>query len=627
MSAVQESIGFTLEAYSQAKGLPIDFLKSLGLTNSKFPPRGGGNPAIKIPYYGEDGEEVSVRYRIANAGDRFRWKPGSKVILYGLQKLKDFKKNKYVILVEGESDTHTLLLYEYPVLGLPGAGTWRNEWANYLKDFETIYIFIELDAGGETVLRWIEKFPFKEKIKLVTLGSVKDVNELHLQDSENFKSRLDKALTESTPWEDNRSFQEDISSQRYLDECQRILKCTDILSEFSQDLTKMGYVGDLKSPKLLYLILVSRLLKKPVSVSVKGTSSGGKSFLVEMVLAFFPASSYFERSSMSEKVLIFSDEPLSHRHMVLYEAAGLTSEFANYIIRSLLSEGCIKYEVTIKNKSTGLFETQKVEKEGPTGLVVTTTATRLHPENETRMLSIEINDTPEQTKGILRSLANENATIANVNLGEWHSFQEWLGLKKKEVHIPFGPILAELTRPYAVRLRRDFSHLLNLIRCHALLHQKYRKENEYGQIIAEIQDYKVVKDLIGETLSHDIGAAVSSEICQTVNAVIYIRDCDPLYNDAELVTIHALSKYLNLDVSTVRRRVYKAIDMGFLENEALPNKQMRLKVGIPIPSSFDIFPSVEALSEAVQACVHQANNTYSDNELLEERAAIKEYGG
>ena len=34
-----------------------------------------------------------------------------------------------------------------------------------------------------------------------------------------------------------------------------------------------------------------------------------------------------------------------------------------------------------------------IEREGPTGLIVTTTALRLHPENETRMLSLTVTDT------------------------------------------------------------------------------------------------------------------------------------------------------------------------------------------------------------------------------------------
>ncbi len=49
-----------------------------------------------------------------------------------------------------------------------------------------------------------------------------------------------------------------------------------------------------------------------------------------------------------------------------------------------------------------------IEREGPTGLIVTTTQVGLHPENETRLLSVPANDTPEQTAAILRMLACED---------------------------------------------------------------------------------------------------------------------------------------------------------------------------------------------------------------------------
>jgi hypothetical protein len=72
---------------------------------------------------------------------------------------------------------------------------------------------------------------------------------------------------------------------------------------------------------------------------------------------------------------------LQHRFLVLYEAAGLKSDFASYLIRSLLSEGRVRYS-TVEKTPNGL-EPRLIEREGPTGLIVTTTAVALHPENET----------------------------------------------------------------------------------------------------------------------------------------------------------------------------------------------------------------------------------------------------
>jgi hypothetical protein len=58
---------------------------------------------VRIPYYGPNGEELAVRFRIGLDGDRFRWKSGTKPCLYGLHRLAMVQAAGYVVLVEGES--------------------------------------------------------------------------------------------------------------------------------------------------------------------------------------------------------------------------------------------------------------------------------------------------------------------------------------------------------------------------------------------------------------------------------------------------------------------------------------------------------------------------------------------
>ena len=173
-------------------------------------------------------------------------------------------------------------------------------------------------------------------------------------------------------------------------------------------------VGEERIIKLIYLAATSRLLLRIVSIVVKGPSSGGKSFIVETVLRFFPPEAFYVLTAMSERALAYGEEPLAHRIIVLYEAAGLTGDFGTYLVRSLLSEGRICYDTVEKTKE-GL-KARRIEREGPTGLITTTTAVGLHPENETRLLSVTVTDTPEQTKLIMRAQAGrQDAPIASIS--------------------------------------------------------------------------------------------------------------------------------------------------------------------------------------------------------------------
>jgi len=74
-----------------------------------------------IHYLKEDGTTDTCRYRINNSGDKFRWKAGSKAKnkLYGAEHLAEFDP-KNIIVVEGESDTLTLVYNGFQAVGLPG---------------------------------------------------------------------------------------------------------------------------------------------------------------------------------------------------------------------------------------------------------------------------------------------------------------------------------------------------------------------------------------------------------------------------------------------------------------------------------------------------------------------------
>src|SRR5262249_25976778 len=215
------------------------------------------------------------------------------------------------------------------------------------------------------------------------------------------------------------------------------------------------------------------------SVGGKGPSSGGTWFVVETLLKFFPPDAFWSLTAMSDRALAYSTEPLKHRHLVIYEAAGLASDFASYLIRSLLSEGRLRY-ATVEKTRDGLAS-KFMELEGPTGLVVTTTSIRLHPENETRMLSLTVSDTREQTAAVFRALRKDGMNAAD--LSEWRALQTWLARSNSQIDIPYADLLAKMVPPVATRLRRDFKTVLSLIRAHAMLHQVTRQKDAEGRLI------------------------------------------------------------------------------------------------------------------------------------------------
>jgi hypothetical protein len=288
---------------------------------------------------------------------------------------------------------------------------------------------------------------------------------------------------------------------------------------------------------------------------------------------------------MSDRALAYSTEPLKHRHLVIYEAAGMASDFATYLIRSLLSEGRLRYE-TVEKTSEGIAP-RVIEREGPRGLIVTTTSLRLHPENETRMLSLTITDTREQTAKVFQALAQEPGQI-EVDLTRWQALQRWLAAGPAAVAIPFAKQLADLMPALAVRLRRDFKTLLMLIRAHALLHQKSRQKDNAGQIIADIKDYTVVRDLVADLMAAGVEATVKPEVREVVEAV------ETLLKDRQEVRQSELKPVLKLDKSAISRRVADALSGGFLKNlEDRKGRPTRLVLGDALPDDSEVLPRPE----------------------------------
>jgi hypothetical protein len=644
----------TLEAYAEAKGLPLDFLRSLGLSDARYV----DSPAVRMPYVDRDGQEQAVRFRISLHGeDKFRWKQRSKLCLYGLTRRRKAYELGYVVLVEGESCAQTLWLHEIPALGIPGASNWKDDRdAAALEGIGTVYVVVEPDRGGQAVLDWLRRSmlttgrrkrvdrdgpteivlervtdwagrTFDEwseepaerqdgraplpKVKLVSFSDAKDVSELYLQDREAFAGRFEEALQKAIPYEEHRRIAAQIRARAAWERSGSLAKEPRILDVFEGDLDGAGVVGERRLCKLIYLAVTGRFLDRFASLAVKGPSASGKSWTIERVLDFFPEEAFYLLTAMSERALAYGTEPLSHRFLVLFEAAGLESDFASYLVRSLLSEGCVRYE-TVEKGRDGELRARLVEREGPTGLIVSTTSVALHPENETRLLSLAATDTPEQTKLVLSRLASDN--LREPDLARWHDLQVWLETGEHRVTIPYARTLADLVPPVAVRLRRDFAAVLSLIRAHALLHQASRARDDDGKVIATIEDYAVVHELVVDIVSEGVEATVPVTVRELVETVA---------SSEEPLSIAQLASLLDLDKSATSRRWQNARGRCYVRNlEEKKGRPARIVLGDPLPDDIEILPSPKRLENRCRV----AGDSAAVAPILESRRRPGDFG-
>ncbi len=134
----------TLAQYAQQKGLKEDMLREWGLY--------GDARGVCIPYLDESGQRRALRWRLQGGeGPRFLWQPGAQPMPYGLW-LAFNQQAKGLILCEGESDAHALWHMGLPGLGIPGAASFKTEWAACLRE-RPVWLHVENDAGGQVFVQ------------------------------------------------------------------------------------------------------------------------------------------------------------------------------------------------------------------------------------------------------------------------------------------------------------------------------------------------------------------------------------------------------------------------------------------------------------------------------------------
>jgi hypothetical protein len=304
---------------------------------------------------------------------------------------------------------------------------------------------------------------------------------------------------------------------------------------------------------------------------------------------------------MSAKAMIYTEESFEHRFICIYEAAGIQTGFVDYTLRTLLSEGKIVYEVTEKDRATGVLSTRRIEKRGPTGIILTTTRFKINPENENRCITVGTNEGGKQTRRILRSLAKKQSSEAP-DVSRWIALHLWLAENFHEVDIPYVDALSKLVNTKAVRIRRDFRKVLELIKANALIHQLNRNWDDEGRIVADIQDYEVVYDLVSSLISDSIESSVSKTIRETVDAVCHLllpddkpkKRTDYLELEEEKrgsVSVTDLANRLRINKSNASRRMRQAAELGYLENqETRKGKPAKYILGEALPNDTNVFP-------------------------------------
>lgn len=357
------------------------------------------------------------------------------------------------------------------------------------------------------------------------------------------------------------------------------------ISRIATELRALGYGGDLRPALLTYLAMTSRVLATdtgslPVHLLLLGSASSGKTYTVKLVKKLMPPGAYAEIDAGSARSFIYTDRDYEHRCLILAEADSIPSAGAPAALsalRSLLAEGRLQYETTVRT-SDGTFATQRVDKAGPTVLVTTSTEP-LEGQLMSRMLTVELSESPEQVRLKLaaqRSLQDQADREPDQALVD---IQEALQVGALwRVHVPYADGLQKglLTTMTSTKVLRDYQKVLALVKSVALVCRDHRQQDTNGRLIAEAADYETVYSLASRYFAAQ-GAEVPSKVRSVVEAVQRLNDKGK-YPDGREVAGEA-----GILEQNCYRYIGTALDRGWLHDRNLGGRSKQLEVLDPLP--------------------------------------------
>ncbi len=286
-----------------------------------------------------------------------------------------------------------------------------------------------------------------------------------------------------------------------------LLRAPDLIERILADFVRCGMVGEETNVLTAYLAATSRKLENPLGVVIQSSSAGGKTSVMDAVLAFMPDDHKVKYSAVTGQSLYYmGKDALKNKVLAIAEEQG--AQRAAYALKLLQSEGELVIASTGAD-ANGNLVTQEYRVEGPAALITTTTAIDIDEELMNRCLVLAVDEGREQTRAIhekqraKRTLDGLQAKAAKTGI---------LALQQNAQRL-LQPLF--VVNPYADRLtflddrtrtRRDHEKYLTLIDVIALLHQHQRPIRTFTQGEKTISYIEATREDIARatTLAHEV---------------------------------------------------------------------------------------------------------------------------
>ena len=372
-----------------------------------------------------------------------------------------------------------------------------------------------------------------------------------------------------------------------------ILASPHFFALYLEALKRQGLVGEEKAALVVLIVIVSRLLKRPINLMVKGQSSSGKNFLVRKSLSLLPKDAVREITSTSQRAWNYAADAFCHRVVLIQELN--ESSGTAHPIRLLMSEGQLVRLVTQRVGADWI--TRRYVVKGPIASISTTTRNVLEIDDETRHLSLWVDESVEQTDRVVHAYGFERPLTRQERL-TWRMVHRLLEKKiGHNIQLPawFSKVADGLYK-HDLRVRRYYPAFVEACRTVALIRsfQRTHQTTSTGKLCVDFADFAIAASIFDEvyveSLHRDEGPA--TETRKVVERLTALRNGKP---------VHArdLATELSISIEKAYERLRDAVEAGTLERANRPEKD-NVKLYCPAPRPRFV-PDPEALFATLSA--------------------------
>jgi hypothetical protein len=308
-------------------------------------------------------------------------------------------------------------------------------------------------------------------------------------------------------------------------EAEEYLRSPQLFDNISADIDNIGVEGERELAATEYVVLTSRLLPTPLKAVVQGSSSSGKTFVVERVAELFPPEAIFKATSLSDQAWYYlGEDAVWHKVVILGEREQNRDPArvdARRAWRELVASDEASRVVTIVDPKTRVPMTVKKVVRGPCAFIETTTSESIMEEDASRMLALRPSESRPQTQSVIARTAREAA-------GQRISDERRAAIIAR--HFAVQRVLAEHTGrrivvPYAeliripvdqVIARRVFSHVISVIQTVAFM--RFLQKEPGATWTADFEDYEIAYPLLIPLVGRQLNRVTDLDV-ETLNRI------------------------------------------------------------------------------------------------------------